>query len=338
MDLNGDGHLDILTGSWPGELFFFRGGKDRTFAAPEMIKDKDGKYINIGGGITDAPDGGMLITGNAEFEKTPEGTFVNYHGKRLNWTAEKPISITGTASAVHATDWDGDGDHDLIVGYIGGEVYLIPNEGTPKAYAFGKEQQLQAKGRPLSVDSDAGPFTADWDGDGDLDLLVGAGDGSVSLFRNVGDGKTPKLAAASRLVSPGSVDYGKDAPKVPRRGSRSKVCAADWNGDGRLDLLVGDYGTMKPDLPEPTPEEKAEHEKIRKELKPLDKRFGELIDDLYTPSRVLSKEKREKLEKEFEELREQMEELRSKLPPVYESHGWVWLFLRKPATEKRGSY
>ena len=51
MDLDGDGHLDLLSGSWPGELFFFRGGPERTFAAPVKLKDKDGKTINIGGGI-----------------------------------------------------------------------------------------------------------------------------------------------------------------------------------------------------------------------------------------------------------------------------------------------
>ena len=28
---------------------------------------------------------------------------------------------------------------------------------------------------------------------------------------------------------------------------RAKVCVADWNGDGRLDLLVGDFATQKPE-------------------------------------------------------------------------------------------
>ncbi len=83
MDINNDGHVDLLSGSWPGEIFLFKGGPDHSFAAPEMIKDKDGKIINIGGGIRERGfDGGILIAGNAKFESTPEGTFVNYQGQR----------------------------------------------------------------------------------------------------------------------------------------------------------------------------------------------------------------------------------------------------------------
>ncbi|MCI0464198.1 MAG: VCBS repeat-containing protein, partial [Gemmataceae bacterium] len=282
MDLDGDGQLDLLSGSWPGELFLFRGGPGRSFAAPVMLKDKDGNIINIGGGIREEPNGRILITGNAEFEQTPEGTFVNYHGKRIQSTAEKPIAVTGTASAVHAVDWDGDGRLDLLVGDIRGQVYLIPNEGTAKAYAFGKERQLQAGGKLLRVDGgDAGPFAADWDGDGRLDLLVGAGDGSVWFYRNVGNAKAPELAAGVRLIPPGEASFGADAPKQPRRGMRAKVCAVDWNSDGRLDLLVGDFSTQKPDLPEPTPEQKAEHDKLRRQLESVMGRYRELVTKLH---------------------------------------------------------
>jgi hypothetical protein len=231
VDLDDDGHTDLLSGSWPGELFLFRGRPGRTFAPPEMIKDKRGEFINIGGGIRERPGGGILIAGNAQFDRTSEGTFVTYHGRRLESTADKPIAITGTASALHAADWDGDGDLDLLVGDIRGNVYLVPNEGTAKAYAFGKERQLEAAGKPLHVNGDAGPFAADWDGDGDLDLLLGAGDGSVAWCRNTGTRAAPALAAAEQLVPPGTITFGPDAPREPRRGTRSKVCAADWNGD-----------------------------------------------------------------------------------------------------------
>jgi hypothetical protein len=178
----------------------------------------------------------ILIAGDASFDKDAKGnTVIVYEGERIPVPEGKQAGITGTASAVHAADWDGDGDLDLIVGEIGGNVYLVPNEGTAKAWAFGKERQLTAGGKPLRVEGDAGPFVADWDGDGKADLLVGAGDGSVSLFRNVGTAKEPKLAAAQQLVSPGEAHYGADAPQEPRRGMRAKVCVADWNGDGRLD-------------------------------------------------------------------------------------------------------
>jgi hypothetical protein len=328
VDINNDGHVDLLSGSWPGEIFLFKGGPDRSFAAPEMIKNKDGKIINIGGGMREwGFDGGISIAGSAKFETTPEGTFVNYQGKRYESTPDRPIGITGTASAAHAADWDGDGDYDLIIGNINGGVYLVPNEGTPDAYAFGKERQL------ISVRSRrAGPFTADWDGDGDLDLLVGAEDGSVSLFRNTGDAKSPELAPSVRLVPPGEKTDKttvQNAPKDVHRGRRAKICVTDWNDDGLLDLLIGDIAYQKPDLPEPTPEEKAEHDRLRKELQTVQKSYGELIQKIHGPSPLRTNEGIERVEKEMEPLRKRMTELRSKLPREYDRHGWVWLFLRK---------
>jgi hypothetical protein len=303
-----------------------------------MIKDKDGKLINIGGGIRkqkmfrpfgqDQPEG-LLIAGSAKFERTPEGTFVNYQGQRLESTKERPIGITGTASAAHATDWDGDGDYDLIIGTIRGTVYLVPNEGTPVSYAFCKEEQLKAGGKLINVKRSAGPFTADWDGDGDLDLLVGADDGSVSLYRNTGSAKSPELSSAVQLVPPVERTSYQNPPKEVRRGTRSKICVADWNGDGLLDLLVGDLAIQKPDLPEPTPEKQAENERMREELKKVRERYRKLSEKLYEKDSEQTKEQIEQLEKEQQEVRKQMTELYSKLPAESERHGWVWLFLRK---------
>ncbi len=78
----------------------------------------------------------------------------------------------------------------------------------------------------------------------------------MSLFRNSGGSKTPKLGEAEQLVSPGELTLGPTTPKKPTRGIRAKVCAADWDGDGKLDLLLGDFAAQNPDTPAPTPEEK----------------------------------------------------------------------------------
>lgn len=336
MDLDKDGYVDLVSGSWPGEIFLFKGGPNHSFASPIMIQDKHRHFINIGGGIKEdasvGPFGGrgLLITGYAEFEGTDEGSFVNYHGRRLESTAEKPIAVTGTASTVHAADWDGDGDYDLIIGDIRGNLFLVPNVGSATSYAFGKEERLRAGARNLTVQGKAGPCAADWDGDGDLDLLVGMEDGSVVLCQNTGSAKSPRLSAPVQLVAPGmDVPYGTDPPQEVCRGKRSKICVADWNGDGRPDLLVGDYTKQKPDLPEPTPEQEAEYARIRQKLESLQKRSSELMRQLYGLDRLIDKERREQVQEEMSELREQMPELRAKLPLKSETHGWVWLFLRK---------
>ena len=104
------------------------------------------------------------------------------------------------------------------------------------------------------------------------------------------------MSSAVQLIPPVERTSGQRAPNDVRHGSRSKICVTDWNEDGLLDLLVGDFANQKPDLPEPTPEQKAEHTR---------------------------------LQKEHQEVRKRMTELRSKLPVESERHGWVWLFLRK---------
>ena len=99
MDLDGDGRLDVLSGSWPGELFLFRGGPGRTFAAPIKLKNKDGKTINIGGGRRGDSGEMILIAGDATYEKTDNGTVIVYDGERIEIPEGKQAGITGTASA-----------------------------------------------------------------------------------------------------------------------------------------------------------------------------------------------------------------------------------------------
>src|SRR2546427_244978 len=74
-----------------------------------------------------------------------------YEGKGIEIPEGKSGGITGTASSVHAVDWDGDGVIDLLIGDIGGKVYLIRNEGSKTQNAFAKERQLAAGGKPLRV-------------------------------------------------------------------------------------------------------------------------------------------------------------------------------------------
>ena len=326
VDLDHDGRIDLLSGSWPGELFLFRGGPDRTFGAPEMMKDANGVVMNLFGGWTEAEDGARSLTGNGEFFEEGEKRFVRYHGEVFETTAERPITITGSATAVNAFDWDGDGDEDLLVGEIDGRVVLVPNEGTARKPAFGARRDVMVGAKLLRVDGDAGPFVADWDGDGLPDLLVGANDGSVTWYRNTGTRKAPVLATGVELVA--RAPEGDGFPTVPTRGVRAKVCAADWNGDGKLDLLLGDYARMKVVLPEPTPEEKAVRAKANAELGELWKKEDALYSELMGPKRTKDRERLKAVRAELDRISKRSSELEKLLPRTEEDHGWVWFFAR----------
>ena len=151
-------------------------------------------------------------------------------------------------------DWDADGDTDMLIGSFSGELYVRTNVsardgGLPPEWAA-EAVRIDVDGAPLSVNNHAAPAAADWDGDGLFDLVVGVADGSVVWFKNTGERGKPRFGKAESLVAPRSADkfveYFVAPDELPPPGVRAQIAVVDYDLDGKLDLLVGDYAQVTP--------------------------------------------------------------------------------------------
>ncbi|HUW20755.1 MAG TPA: FG-GAP-like repeat-containing protein [Sedimentisphaerales bacterium] len=150
-------------------------------------------------------------------------------------------------------DYEGDGDLDLIVGVgdwteygwdnafdstgrwtkgpLHGYVYLILNNGTTDKPVYAEAVKVMAGGAPIDVYGMPSPNFADFDGDGDLDLICGEFVDKFTYFENVGTRTEPKYAKGRYL-------------KYDGRTLTMDLCmivpvALDWDKDGDVDLVVG---------------------------------------------------------------------------------------------------
>jgi len=206
VDWNGDGKLDILAG---GET--------------ERVR----LYVNTGTAREPGFDSFTFLPGvtyTAEALCSPGG------GEQRHWASsalEFTTEYVGNL-APEAVDWDDDGNLDLLLGGYTGLVYLyLRKEGGE----LGKGEPLRTEdGALLHVAGFSTPRAVDWNGNGENDLVCGDFLGRVHVFLNVGTNASPRLKPGERL---------RVAGREFAFGPRAMVEVADWNGDGRKDVLLG---------------------------------------------------------------------------------------------------
>lgn len=253
VDWTGDGKFDIIM-SARSEIYFFENVGTKTEPKFEFRKrftmphgplllcynynaiatclgdlDGDGMPDLLRGGSGNVPWARMTSFGNAP----------TFEDRGLLTSEGKPIYhefVPGDdTSFPFLYDWTKHGLLDLILGDGDGYVWYYPNVGTKTSPEFGKgEKLLLSDGQPLCLGAPtpesintfeahsgnrAVPAPADY-GNGKTDLVCSNADGDVFYYRNAGNGR----------FEPGV--------KIAHGDNRAFVWPVDWNGDGKMDVVV----------------------------------------------------------------------------------------------------
>jgi hypothetical protein len=237
IDWDGDGHEDIVCGNSAGYLGVIKnlGGNPPRWAAPQYL-EADGRPIRIQAG----PNGSIQGPAEAKWGYT----------------------------TLSVADWDGDGLPDLVVNSIWGKVIWYRNIGTRQQPKLAAAQPIEVQwpgvppkptwnwwnpaGKELSTQWRTTPAVFDLDGDGLADLVMLDHEGFLAFFQRTKRGDALQLLPGQRVLL-GENGSAFDASHKPvsesagplqlnagtaGKSGRRKFCLADWDGDGKPDLLV----------------------------------------------------------------------------------------------------
>jgi hypothetical protein len=250
MDYDGDGDMDMLV-SCPDKpfngLYFFENtsGEDfPDFAPPVRIGDaiKNVQISHFEEGIKVNIPGAELVDFKTDLASKEKPLF---DSEELKKGFEKV-----RFNQWKMVDYEGDGDLDVIVGIddwadygwdnafnekgewingpLHGFVFLLENiDGN-----YENRGRIEAGGKMLDVYGAPSPNFADFDGDGDLDLICGEFLDRLTYFENIGTRQKPRYKVGEFLKNDGGIIKMDLEMIIP--------VAVDWDKDGHVDLVVGD--------------------------------------------------------------------------------------------------